>query len=116
MRRWESPCPLALGSRAGAVNAAAARAAGSACARARKRRHYRACAGRIHDGQPLPLSVADISDVLAAHPSPLPRGELDACLFALDAAFLDGLDEKPKPQKDVGSAWGGMVAAMNEDD
>jgi len=51
--------------------------------------------------------------VLDAHPSPLPRGELDACIFALDAAFLDGLEEKPKPQKDVGSAWGGMVAAVN---
>lgn len=64
-------------------------------------------------GAPLPLSVADISAVLEAHPSPLPREELDACIFALDAEFLDGLDDKPAPQKDVGAAWGSVVAAVN---
>lgn len=62
---------------------------------------------------PLPLSVADISAVLDAHPSPLPREELDACIFALDAEFMESLEEKPKPQQDVGSAWGGVVAAVN---
>ncbi|MFA7680035.1 MAG: hypothetical protein WCY07_07815 [Pigmentiphaga sp.] len=44
---------------------------------------------------PLPLSVADISAVLDVHPSPLPREELDACLFALDAQLLESVGEKP---------------------
>lgn len=35
---------------------------------------------------------------LDAHSSPLPREELD---------------EKPKPQKEVGSAWGGGLAEVN---
>lgn len=63
---------------------------------------------------PMPLSVADITAVLDAHPSPLPREELDACIFALDAEFIESLDEKPKPQEDVESAWGGVVAAVNK--
>lgn len=62
---------------------------------------------------PLPLSVADITAVLDAHPSPLPRDELDACIFALDAEFMDGLEEHPKPQEDVGSAWAAAVAQIN---
>lgn len=64
-------------------------------------------------GAPLLLSVSDISAVLDAHPSPLRREEIDACIFALDAEFMELLDEKPKPQADVGSAWGGVVAAVN---
>lgn len=64
-------------------------------------------------GVPLPLSVADITAVLDAHPSPLPREELDACIFALDAEFMESLEEKPKPQEDIASAWGGVVAAVN---
>lgn len=64
-------------------------------------------------GIPMPLSVADVTAVLDAHPSPLPREELDTCIFAIDAEFMDSLDEKPTPQKDVGSAWGGVVAAVN---
>lgn len=64
---------------------------------------------------PLPLSVADITAVLDAHPSPLPREELDACIFALDAEFMEGLDEKPKPQEDVESAWGVVVNQINGD-
>lgn len=47
------------------------------------------------------------------HGTPLPREELDACIFALDAEFMDSLDDNPKPQADVGSAWGGVVAAVN---
>lgn len=65
---------------------------------------------------PLPLSVADITAVLDAHPSPLPREELDACIFALDAEFIDSLGDKPKPQDDVESAWGDVVAAVNKGD
>lgn len=61
----------------------------------------------------MPLSVADITAVLDAHPSPLPRDELDAYIFALDAEFIDSLDDKPKPQEDVDSAWGGVVSQIN---
>jgi len=57
--------------------------------------------------------VADISAVLDAHPSPLPREDLDACIFALDAEFLAGLGDKPAPQKDVGAAWGSVVSQIN---
>ena len=65
-------------------------------------------------GHPLPLSVADISAVLDAHPSPLPRDELDACIFALDAEFMDSLEDKPEAKNNVLSAWGdGLVAAIN---
>lgn len=64
-------------------------------------------------GVPLPLSVADITAVLDAHPSPLPREELDACIFALDAEFMDSLEEKPKAGKPAASAWGDVVAAVN---
>lgn len=64
-------------------------------------------------GFPLPLSVADITAVVDAHPSPLPREELDACVFALDAAFLESLNEKPKAGKPAASAWGDVVAAVN---
>lgn len=62
---------------------------------------------------PLPLSVADITAVLDAHPSPLPREELDACIFALDAEVMAADEEAPKPQEDVGSAWAAAVAQIN---
>lgn len=41
---------------------------------------------------PLPLSGREISDWLDDHPSPLPRDEVDAVMFALDEACLaDGV-------------------------
>lgn len=64
---------------------------------------------------PLPLSVADITAVLDAHPSPLSREELDACIFALDAEFMAGDEEAPEPQEDVESAWRKAVGAINGD-
>lgn len=67
----------------------------------------------LNGGVPLPLSVADITAVLEAHPSPLQREELDMCIFALDAEFMASLEEKPEPQNDVESAWRGMVAGVN---
>lgn len=67
----------------------------------------------IHGGVPLPLSVADITAVLEAHPSPLQREELDMCLFVLDAEFMSSLDEKHETQKDVESSWGGLVNQIN---
>lgn len=67
----------------------------------------------VHGGVPLPLSVADITAVLEAHPSPLQREELDMCLFALDAEFMSSLEEKPEVQQDVESVWRGMVVGVN---
>jgi len=64
-------------------------------------------------GVPLPLSVVDISDVLAAHPSPLPRDELDGYIFRLDEEFLDTFGEKPKKGKPAAQAWGDLVATIN---
>ena len=43
---------------------------------------------------PLPLSVRDISDVLAAHPVMLDRDVLDGCVFAIDDIYLSKSNEK----------------------
>ena len=45
---------------------------------------------------PLPLSVRDISDVLAAHPIMLDRDVLDGCVFAIDDIYLSEASEKAK--------------------
>ena len=45
---------------------------------------------------PLPLSVRDISDVLAAHPIMLDRDVLDGCVFAIDDIYLSESNEKAK--------------------
>lgn len=45
---------------------------------------------------PLPLSVRDISDVLAAHPVMLDRDVLDGCVFALDDIYLSEANETAK--------------------
>ena len=45
---------------------------------------------------PLPLSVRDISDVLAAHPVMLDRDVLDGCVFAIDDIYLSESSEKAK--------------------
>ena len=45
---------------------------------------------------PLPLSVRDISDVLAAHPVMLDRDVLDGGVFALDDIYLSESNEKAK--------------------
>ncbi|WP_346428712.1 MULTISPECIES: hypothetical protein [Pseudomonas fluorescens group] len=42
---------------------------------------------------PLPLSAREISDWLDSHPAPLPRDEIDAVMFALDAVCLDDNDD-----------------------
>ena len=40
----------------------------------------------------MPLSVDDINTVVAAYHSPLPRRELDACIFALDKEWIANLE------------------------
>lgn len=41
------------------------------------------------DGQPLPLSVRDITDVVSVHPIAVPRSVLDSIIFELDNILLD---------------------------
>lgn len=55
----------------------------------RGRRYIASMAGAF----PLPLSARDISDWLEAHPSPLPRHEVDEVMFALDYIVLSEKDE-----------------------
>ena len=41
------------------------------------------------DGQPLPLSVRDITDVVSVHPIAVCRSVLDSIIFELDNILLD---------------------------
>ncbi len=38
---------------------------------------------------PMPLSAREITDWIDAHPSPIPRDEIDSVLFELDRLFMD---------------------------
>lgn len=67
----------------------------------------------VSGGVPLPLTVGDISTVLEAHPSPLPRDELDSYIFRLDEEFLETFGENPKKGKPAAQAWGDVVATIN---
>ena len=49
---------------------------------------------------PLPLSVRDISDVLAAHPVMLERDVLDGCVFAIDDIYLSEANEKAETSQE----------------
>ena len=49
---------------------------------------------------PLPLSVRDISDVLAAHPVMLDRDVLDGCVFAIDDIYLSEANEKAETSQE----------------
>lgn len=49
---------------------------------------------------PLPLSVRDISDVLAAHPIMLDRDVLDGCVFAIDDIYLSEANEKAETSQE----------------
>ena len=49
---------------------------------------------------PLPLSVRDISDVLAAHPVMLERDVLDGCVFAIDDIYLSEASEKAETSQE----------------
>lgn len=49
------------------------------------------------EGQPLPISVKNITDVVEAHPIDMPRGMLDYIIFALDDLERS---EQGKPKSD----------------
>ena len=58
---------------------------------------YMAARGRRYvEGQPLPLSVRDITDVVTVHPIPVPRCVLDPVIFALDDKELEISRKKSK--------------------
>lgn len=56
----------------------------------RGRRYIAGMSGAV----PLPLSARQITDWLEAHPSPMPRTEIDDVIFALDALTLVKDDEE----------------------
>ena len=49
---------------------------------------------------PLPLSVRDINEVLAAHPVMIERDVLDGCVFAIDDIYLSESKEKAEKADD----------------
>lgn len=56
------------------------------------------CRGRrvlatMNGAHPMPLSAREISDWLEAHPSPMPRHEVDEVMFALDYIVLSDKEE-----------------------
>lgn len=60
--------------------------------------YYLVVRGRNYiDGQPMGLSVKDITEVVTAHPVAIPRDVLDKVIFAIDDMVLS---EKRKPRQD----------------
>ena len=56
------------------------------------------CRGRrmlatMTGAHPMPLAAREISDWLEAHPSPMPRHEVDEVMFALDCIVLSDKEE-----------------------
>lgn len=48
------------------------------------------------EGQPLPISVKNITDVVSVHPIDVPRSVLDSIIFELDNLVLDEIAESNK--------------------
>jgi len=60
--------------------------------------YYLASRGRNYtEGQPLPLSVRNVTDVIEAHPIAIHRSLLDPIIFAIDDMVLA---EQRKPKSD----------------
>lgn len=56
---------------------------------------YMVARGRSYtDGQPLPISVRNITDVVSVHPIDVDRNVLDSIIFELDNLVLDEVAEK----------------------
>lgn len=51
---------------------------------------------RYIDAIPLHLSLSDISEYVGAYDPPMPRYQFDACIMALDNAYLDDAMKKRK--------------------
>ena len=52
------------------------------------------------DGQPLPISVKNITDVVSVHPVDVPRSVLDGIIFELDSLVLNEVAETNKKAAD----------------
>ena len=52
------------------------------------------------DGQPLPISVKNITDVVSVHPIDVPRSVLDSIIFELDSLVLNEVAENNKKAAD----------------
>lgn len=52
------------------------------------------------EGQPLPISVKNITDVVSVHPIDVPRSVLDSIIFELDNLVLDEIAESNKRAAD----------------
>lgn len=48
------------------------------------------------EGQPLPISVKNITDVVSVHPIDVPRSVLDSIIFELDNLVLNEVAESNK--------------------
>lgn len=62
---------------------------------------YLVARGRNYtEGQPLPISVKNITDVVSVHPIDVPRSVLDSIIFELDNLVLDEIAESNKRAAD----------------
>lgn len=62
---------------------------------------YLVARGRNYtDGQALPISVKNITDVVSVHPIDVPRSVLDSIIFELDSLVLDEIAESNKRAAD----------------
>lgn len=52
------------------------------------------------EGQPLPISVKNITDVVSVHPIDVPRSVLDSIIFELDNLVLHEVAESNKKAAD----------------
>jgi len=48
------------------------------------------------EGQPLPISVKNITDVVSVHPIDVPRSVLDSIIFEIDSLVLNEVAENNK--------------------
>ena len=62
---------------------------------------YLVARGRNYtDGQPLPISVKNITDVVSVHPIDVPRSVLDSIIFEIDSLVLNEVAESNKKAAD----------------
>lgn len=52
------------------------------------------------EGQPLPISVKNITDVVSVHPIDVPRSVLDSIIFEIDSLVLNEVAESNKKAAD----------------
>ena len=62
---------------------------------------YLVARGRNYtEGQPLPISVKNITDVVSVHPIDVPRSVLDSIIFEIDSLVLNEVAESNKKAAD----------------